>query len=380
MRLAIFTELYSPSIGGQEAFFAGLARAMQRRGHKVDVYCVRHEEELPLEVVIDGIPVHRVPVASRYKEPRWRGMRRSWPAILQYSWHVRGIAQRDDHDFYLLNQWPLLHVPLLPRRARRRAMLHWCEVRNGRFFDAVQAWLPVLVGMNAAISDPVGQEIQVASGAKTMLTLPSGLDLSKSSSAKRNDRSDLVVLGRIAPHKNLPMIVDAFERLRSAGYAGRLKIAGEGPAMAELRARLEASPARESIDLLGFVTDEQKFALMSKAEVLAVPSMREGFPHVVAEAMSCGLPIVTMNYPENGTKDVVELFGSGTVTARSAQSLAEGIQRALAEWEDYSRKGLTAARWLDWNLIAERLERHLGTVAALAPCVASVPRPARTVP
>jgi glycosyltransferase involved in cell wall biosynthesis len=89
MRVAIFTELYPPSIGGQEAFFAGLALAMQRRGHIVEVYCIRHEEGLPLEEVMNGITVHRVPVASGYKAPRWRRMRRGWPSILQYACHVR---------------------------------------------------------------------------------------------------------------------------------------------------------------------------------------------------------------------------------------------------------------------------------------------------
>jgi len=234
--------------------------------------------------------------------------------------------------------------------------------------------------MNASISDPVGQQIRAASGARRMLTLPSGLDLSRSTSADRKDRRNLIVLGRVAEHKNLAMIVDAFEALRSTGYAGRLQIAGDGPAMPELRARVEASPARERIDLLGYVTDEQKFALMSKAEVLAMTSMREGFPHVLAEAMSCGLPIVTMDYPANGTKDVVKLFGSGTVTAPTAQSLVEGIQKALSEWEAYSCKGLMAARSLDWNLIADRLDRDLGTTAPRILAPPAAPRPAGMFP
>ena len=355
MRIAIFTELYYPSVGGQEIFFAGLARALIRRGHQLDVYCVGHERGLPLREILDKVVVHRFPIVPGYKKPLVRAMKRNWRAIVRFAWRVRGVARTREHDAYLLNQWPFLHAAVLPAYASRRALLHWCEVRHSFFFRAIQRRLPRRIRLNAAISDAVGAQICSASG-RAVLTLPSGLDLNHSSYLERSRRSDIVALGRVAPHKNLGLLIEAFEILKAEGYAGRLKIAGDGPDMAALGKRVNASSVKLDIDLLGFISDETKFNLLATCEVLAMPSKREGFPHVVSEAMCCGLPIVTADYPENGTKTVVQSFKSGVVTAPDPKSFADGIRGALSNWEAYSSNGRSGSAGLDWNEIAKGLE------------------------
>jgi glycosyltransferase involved in cell wall biosynthesis len=75
--------------------------------------------------------------------------------------------------------------------------------------------------------------------------------------------------------------------------------------------------------------------------------------------MSCGLPVVTMDYPENGTKDVVRTFDSGLITETNPAAFAAGISRVTARWELYSENGLAAAKSLDWDVVAERLEGEL---------------------
>nr|WP_321983105.1 glycosyltransferase family 4 protein [uncultured Lichenicoccus sp.] len=362
MRIAIFTELYAPSVGGQEVFFAGLGRALLRRGHQLDVYCIAHQAGLPSDEILDGVSVHRTLTAPNYTRPRFAAMRREWTALYRFALHTRRIARRREHDFYLLNQWPFMHVMTLPRHARRRALVHWCEIRESGFFRLMQSYLPTRTLLNGAISDTVGQRIQSMSGCEA-ITLPSGLDLEKSACMPREERRDILAVGRIAEHKNLPMLVEAFEILRARGYAGRLRIAGDGPAMQALRACVAASTQQGAIDLLGFISEAEKFSLMSRSEVLAMPSRREGFPHVIAEAMSCGLPIVTAEYPENGTKAVVTAFRSGFVTEASADALATGIERLRDEWDLYSSNGRRAARSLDWNGIAETLETRLTRVS-----------------
>ncbi len=358
MRIAIFTELYAPSVGGQEMFFAGLGRALSRRGHKLDVYCIAHRSGLPTVENLDGVMVHRTLSAPNYTKPRFTAMRRDWVALSRFALQTRRIAQRREHDFYLLNQWPFLHVMTLPQHARRRALLHWCEIRETGFVRLMQTHLPRRTSLNGAISEAVGQRIRLMSGCEA-ITLPSGLDLDTSACVPRAERRDILAVGRVAEHKNLPMLIGAFELLRARGYAGRLKIAGDGPAMTPLRARVAVSQQQGCIDLLGYVEEAEKFALMSRCEILAMPSRREGFPHAISEAMSCGLPIVTADYPENGTKAVVAGFGSGLVTAPSAEGLSTGIERVCADWDLYSSNGRLAAQGLDWNGIAQELESRL---------------------
>ena len=358
MRIAIFTELYFPSVGGQEMFFHGLAKALVRRGHELDVYCIGHENGLAATEVIDGVNVHRALTVAEYKIPLFPAMKRKWRGILGFAWRVRTIARRAEHDIYLLNQWPFLHALLLPLRARQRALLHWCEIRRSRFYLACQKHLPRRVVLNAAISESVAAEIRDMSGQK-VFPLPSGLDLTRGVSKPRSERRDIVVLGRVTAHKNLGLLITAFEMMKAGGYAGRLKVAGDGPDMPAVVQRVAASACRNDIDLLGFIADELKFHLLSGCEMLAMPSKREGFPHVVAEAMCCGLPIVTADYPENGTKTVVEAYGVGVVTAPNAESFAAGMRCVLVEWERFSARGLKGSAQLDWNAIASVLESNL---------------------
>ena len=132
-------------------------------------------------------------MAARYNKPRLAALRRDWLAIVRFAWQIRVIAHRQEHDFYLLNQWPLLHAMVLPRQAKMRTLLHWCEVRQSLIFRLFQGWLPRFVWLNAAISDSVATQIRVASG-RDVITLPSGLDLSRALFRDLQDRSVILAI------------------------------------------------------------------------------------------------------------------------------------------------------------------------------------------
>lgn len=365
MRIALLTELYPPSIGGQELFFEGLGRALAGRGHRVDVFCVAHAEDLPPQEIVDGVSVHRFPVDPSYRTPPRAWMKRAWPTIFRYAFWTRRRMRDGDYDLIVLNQWPLLHAITLPGRLRSRAVLHWCEVRDGRFYATVQRWLPSLVPHNAAISDAVASAISKASG-KAVFTMPSGLRLEEYRAGIQSARSGILSLGRIVEHKKLPLLVAAFAQLKRDGYPGRLTIAGDGPAVVPLKTAIAASPVANEIDFVGPVTDTEKADLLARHELFAIVSEREGFPRVVAEAMASGLPVLTAAWPGNGAKDVVLAAGCGLVAAPEPEALADAARAMLDSWEDHSSAGLRFARDLDWTTIAERLERQVGWEPAQA--------------
>ena len=359
MRIALLTELYPPSIGGQELFFEGLGRALVERGHSVEVFCVGHAAGLPAQEIVDDITIHRFPSDPDYKTPPKAWMKRAWPSILRYAAWTRRRLRQGEFQLVVLNQWPLLHAVTLPRDLRRRSVLHWCEIREGRFYGALQKWRPRLVAHNAAISDSVGSEIQRTSG-QPVFTMPSGLRLGEYGAAPRDQRSGILSLGRMVEHKNLPLLVACFEVLKRRGYPGRLTIAGEGPAMPDLRRMVEESPFVADIAILGPVGDAEKAQLLAGSDFLVVTSQREGFPRVVAEAMASGLPVLTAAYPGNGTKEVVREAGCGLVANPSPTALADSAQSILDAWETFSNAGSRYAQNLDWAAIAERLERQVG--------------------
>lgn len=358
MRLAFLTELYHPSVGGQEVFFQELAEAMVRRGHSVDVYCIGHEPGLPSHEVLNGVRIERSPNSGGYKTPRISALRRNWFDIVRYSLSVRRVAAARKHDFYLLNQWPLMHAALLPRKARAHGAIHWCEARGGPLFTTVQAVLPRLAGMNFAISDNAAETISRQSG-QPFAVLPSGIECRRYRRLPRGERSGLVYVGRLTEHKNLPLLIDAFGIATARGFGGDLIIAGEGPARAEVEAHASASPVADRIRLVGYVSEEDKVHLLSEAAVFGMPSRREGFPRVIAEAMASGTPVVTARFPGNGANAVVAQYGAGVVCGTEAEQVADGLLAAEAGWDEFSCAGITGSASLDWERIVATLESQI---------------------
>ena len=357
MQFAFLTELYAPSVGGQEVFFQELGEALVRRGHSVDVYCIGHVPGLADVEVLNGVTVHRAANSGRYKTPRIAALRRNWSDIAKYSAGVRRVAARGKHDFFLLNEWPLMHVLALPRRVRSRSALHWCEIRDDRLLRTLQARFPKMVGSNFGVGEAVAAAITAQSGCACDV-LPSGIEASRYRGAPGDERSGVLYVGRLAPHKNLPLLVDAFALAVERGLPGELVIAGDGPSRVELEAYAKQSPVADRITVLGSVDEAHKLQLLATSSVLGMPSRREGFPRVIAEAMACGLPVVTADFPENGGKDVVKQYGAGVVCGTAPVDFADGLLAAQAGWDGYSQAGRAGAVDLDWSHIAEKLEKH----------------------
>lgn len=355
MRIGIFVELFTPSVGGQELFFEGLSRQFVKNGHTVDIHCIGHASGLAPVENVDGITVFRYPTDAFYKAPRFKMMKRAWPTIIKYALHVRRVVKGTNYDVLFLNQWPLLHAVTIPRSQRAKAVMHWCEIRTGLFYRTIQALLPRFVANNVAVSEAVGRSIQRYT-ARPVHTLPSGIDVELYRSLPRNRRSGICHLGRMAAHKNIPLLIDAFELLKDRGYVGSLTLAGDGPALDEIKERARNSRHASDIILPGLVSDAVKIELLSRSEALVISSLREGFPRVVAEAMASGLPVVTCDFEMNGTKEVVSSYDCGLVTLPTPDCLAQGVRGAIARWDHYSETGRAAARTLAWTLIAERFE------------------------
>lgn len=357
MKIAVFTEYYAPHHGGVEARVQGLAEALVALGHDVSVHTVGYDRALPAAEVMRGVRVLRYP-APRYGSPLLRSTRRHLSSILGFAlWCRRRAGER--FDLYLYEEFPFLHAVLAPAGARRHGVFDWCEYREHRVFAALQRWLPGRFRWNVAVSDSVARSISNVSGCHVG-TLPSGIRLEAFRSRPRSERTGLLYIGRLWPHKNLPLAIEAFERLCARGYSGSFTIAGAGPEREALRLRIAASPCADRITLAGPVTEEQKTELLASAEVFVILSEREGFPAAVSEAMASGLPTVTADYPGNGGADVVREYGIGVVAEPDADTVADAIDSARSSWDQYSARCRAAATELDWKTLASRLiDRNL---------------------
>lgn len=358
MKIGIFTELYDPYIGGTETRYKQLSRELVNRGHKVNVYCINHLKSLDSYEDMNGVDVFRFPVAPNYDKPFLKFLKRELIPIFKYSFWTLKVTSQEEFDFILHAQWPLFHILFSSPSSRSYSAIDWCEFRYGKFYQLCQKFLPKIVGSNIAVSTSVSDYIEKTSG-RPVFVLPSGIEKKKYTCLGHSKRSSLLFIGRIEEHKNLSLLIDAFKFLNDSGYTGRLIIVGDGSELEKLKSQVSSSKYSDFVDFLGFVSEDVKIRLLSEAELLVIPSKREGFPQVVAEAMASGLPVVTSNYPENGTTSVVSYYGCGLVSEQNAVSLYETILAALSNWENLSNEALRRSIELDWCSLVDTFEKQI---------------------
>jgi len=150
----------------------------------------------------------------------------------------------------------------------------------------------------------------------------------------------VLAVGTIEPRKNFPHLVGAFGSLASAHPDLRLVIAGgDGPGRPALDQAISCLPSAvgDRIVLAGHVDDAGRRALLDAAEVVAYPSIYEGFGFPLLEAWSAGVPVVAAR-----AGSIPEVAGDAALLVDPAdtQVLAGALNRVITD--DATRTDLVA--------------------------------------
>lgn len=115
---------------------------------------------------------------------------------------------------------------------------------------------------------------------------------------------DMIVVGRLSPEKNPLLALEVAENLVSMGLNFTLSFIGAGPLLPKLEKQI-VDKNLKNVKMLGFQSNIH--SLMREADLLLHVSMDEACPLSLIEALSLGLPVLTI--PNGGVKDVVpEVF------------------------------------------------------------------------
>ena len=137
-------------------------------------------------------------------------------------------------------------------------------------------------------------------------------------------------VGRLAHQKGLPPLVRAFATVAQAVPRAKLVVVGDGPERAGLERDLQERGLHDRTLLLGAQTRERVFRYLSIFDVLAVPSLYEGFGLMAAEAGAASVPAVASAVA--GLSEVVEDEVTGLLVAPGdAEGLAVALIRLLGD-------------------------------------------------
>ena len=169
----------------------------------------------------------------------------------------------------------------------------------------------------------------------------------------------VLALGTIEPRKNLPTLVEAFDRVARHDDDLRLVLAGPpGWDADRVAAAISTARAGDRIVRLGFVADQLRGDLLAGATVFAYPSLYEGFGFPPLEAMRAGVPVVAST-----AGSLPEILGDAArlVEPTDVDALAAAIEDYASPQPDHPARADAITRGFErvsryrWEHTAERL-------------------------
>ena len=173
-----------------------------------------------------------------------------------------------------------------------------------------------------------------------------------------SDGPYVLAVGTVEKRKNFPMLVRAYAATRAARSGIRLVIAGSpGDDSTTLAAAVSGldPEKRRSILVLGRVGDDELETLYRHAQIVAYPSLDEGFGFPVLEAMSLGVPVIASN---RGSIPEVAGDAAELVDPMDPDAIAAGLDLLLsdsARRRDLVESGRERCRRFSWKAAADGL-------------------------
>jgi glycosyltransferase involved in cell wall biosynthesis len=236
-----------------------------------------------------------------------------------------------------------------------------------RRFRRLKAPLHILLGMISARaadvvlapSEATAAEVRRDYRVEEVGVIPNvtgGLRIAPAGEAE-GETGYLLYVGRLRIRKGVEVLLEALRELRRGVPGAVLRIAGNG----EHRAALERTAADLGLGpaaaFLGTQSASQVRTLLSGAAALVIPSIYEGMPLVVVEAMDAGVPIVASAV--SGIPEVVVDGETGwLVPPEDPAALARALERVLTDPAEARRRGEAGRR--------RAAERHRPAVAVAA--------------
>jgi glycosyltransferase involved in cell wall biosynthesis len=182
--------------------------------------------------------------------------------------------------------------------------------------------------MVCPLSPDLAQEINSDGARDNVRLIFNGVDLEEiqaiPAAPRQADRAfSLGYVGQLIDRKNLDTLLAAVQLLRSAQAEVRLTVIGSGTREEQLREESVRLGIQDRVSFLGFRPDAA--AYLKTFDAFVLPSLMEGIPRCIMEALACALPVVVTDIP--GNRDLVQHKLTGLLFApRDSQDLAHQVR------------------------------------------------------
>lgn len=161
----------------------------------------------------------------------------------------------------------------------------------------------------------------------------------------KEKKQTAIFLGAISKDKGIEDAIEIFAQILSKGNNWQFWVVGKSEAnyLDFLKKQTENLGISKNVEFLGFVSEKDKYKLLSRAHFLINPSIREGWGLVVIEAASVGTPTVGYNVP--GLRDSIVNNKTGILCKPTPEACSEAILTLVANLDKYTSLRRNCINW-----------------------------------
>jgi len=305
LQIALVTETYLPEVNGVAITIGRMVHGLRLRGHRIHLIRPRQDKQDVAwiepdykETLVVGMPIPGYP-ELKSGLPAKGILTRLWaqqrPDIVHIAtegplgWSALSAARKlsipvstDFHtNFHNYSQHCGVGLLKKPIAAYLR-----------HFHNKAGCTLVPTVSLQEQLEQEGYRNVRVVSrGVDTELFHPSRRDPGlRTSWCAADDTPVVMLVSRLAPEKNLNVVAQAFEQMRSVNPLARLVMVGDGPARAELQRQ------HPQVIFAGMQTGEALARHYASGDIFLYPSLTETYGNVTVEAMASGLATVAYDY------------------------------------------------------------------------------------
>lgn len=301
MQMRVLQLIQKPQLRGAEIFACQLSKEFADRGTHVDIVYLFEHDNFALEFDLNFISLH-----ASHSSRLWdlKAYRRLNKIIREGQYDIVQANASDTLKYAvtskLLFGWK---AQIIFRNASLMGRL-----MHSTFQKLYNRWLLSNCRQIISVSENCRQDlIQFFPKAKQVsVTIPSGSYLFDDANVKAHARPAegpvFLHVGSFVWEKNHEFLVTIFHRYFKMHGMGYLWLVGDGKLKASIEAKVKQLNLEERVIFFGSRKDVASF--LKSADLFIMPSVVEGMPGVILEALSCGLPVLASN--AGGIPEIIE--------------------------------------------------------------------------
>ena len=367
--------IYPYNKGGKEKRIYEISTRLAKAGHDVHLYTMkwwgRTSRYIPGENenhrIENGVHLHAI--SPLY--PLYSGKRRSIKEAILFALSCFKLIKE---KFDLIDVDHMPHMVLFPLKLvslikNKPLYATWNEVWGRKYWveymgilgniayliEWLSARMPdTIIAVSEHTKRKLIQDLKIKTD---IVVIPNGINFEEIKKVKpAKQKSDIIFAGRLLSHKNVDVLIRSIALLKKNYEHTIAIIIGKGPEEKKLKALSKSLNLEKNIIFYDFLKKHvDLYALMKSSKVFVFPSTREGFGIVALEANAAGLPVITINHPDNATTDLIKNGKNGAVIELNEMKFAEKIMHYLSikkSSETYTHN----AQKYNWNILAKKVE------------------------